>query len=164
MNQFLSDIIDAEIATLTRVVDAPIGPLGYGRDLSCVQDCDDKFSEVDPNTPTAIGQAILRRLDTPRGSNPDDKDYGLDVRGMLNRGLTLNQLNRIENEVHGEVIKDERVADAQVDVTVLSVASKRMRVSISITPMNPEVSDFKLVFAVTDAQVLLDTIEVVVDV
>lgn len=155
MNTTVANALAESIAGLVRVTDAPTGVLGYGRDKSCVTDCDAKFSEVDPNEKTAIGQALLRRLITPRGRVADDKDYGFDLRGYCNRGVTQRELAGLRGNIYSECLKDERVSS--VDVAVVQVANS-LTVTISVKPFDPNIQPFPLVFSVTSGEVLLATL------
>lgn len=160
MNDTVRSVIDAELAKITvRVQDPPTPPLGYGIDLSCVEDCDDAMSEVDPFSPVAVGQALIRRLITSRGSVLDDLDYGLDLRGYLNRGVTTSDLSSLATRIEGECLKDDRVLDVTATVTITALRSLRVALEVSLEA--PSGKSFNLVFAVTDAQVLINTLTLV---
>lgn len=152
------DFIDADIATLTRVVDAPDpNTLGYGTDLSCVTDCTADFAEVDPNSPVGIAEAVVRRLTCPRGANPDDPDYGLFLPGYCNRASTLRDLQDLNGQISNELRKDDRIDDLTITISQ-SPADRSLSVSVLITPADPQLTQFSLTFSVTDADVLIDTI------
>jgi hypothetical protein len=142
-NAIFDEAFAAETASLERIVDPPTGNLGYGRDLSCVLDLTHDVAEVDPMSPTAIGQAVFRRLMTARGNLPDDPDYGIDVRGMLNRGIPVQKLRDLAGQIRTEITKDVTIPEPGA----LSVA-------INITPEVPGVSPFDLTMALT-----ADTVE-----
>ncbi len=151
--------MQAEIATLTREVDPPDPALiSYGSDLDCVTDCTDDFAELDQNTPLAIAQSAIRRLDCPRGGNPDDADYGLYLPGYVNRGVEQNDLRELNGLINGELRKDDRISDLVVQLTYDATVSKSLSVAIQITPEDPNVAPFVFTFSVTDADVLLETI------
>lgn len=155
MNETLRAAIDAGLATLTRVMDAPTGALGYGTDISCTDDLTEPMRDVDPMNTEAIAQALLRRLDCPRGRLVDDADYGLDVRGYLNKGTTTAQLNALAGAVRNELEKDDRVAS----ITVQATASlDEISLSIRVVPVDVTLGVFSLTFAVTDAAVVLQEI------
>ncbi len=147
MSQTVLDAIDAEIALLSKTVATPTEPLGYGVELSCVLDADENLSEVDPMSPVGIGQATLRRLNTPRGMIADDRDYGVDVRGYCNRGVPVDELVALNGTIRLEVVKDDRIADVAVTVTI--PALNELNISIWITPMDPTLQPFALVLAAT---------------
>lgn len=163
MNETLAAALAENIAayaaaptTFVRKTPPEGAPLGYGRDLSCVEDIDAKASEVDPFTTTAIAQSLLRRFLTRRGSLSSDLNYGLDLRGLLNTGLTLGQLAAIPNELELECTKDERVKSATASVEYTQ-ASKSLRVSVSVEALDVSTS-FDFVFVVSSSSVLLEKI------
>lgn len=154
MSEIVLAAIAADIATLTREVETPTGELGYGVDLSCSSDITELADEVDAFSVTGIIQATVRRLTTPRGSLPDDPDYGLDVRGYLNRGTSTTDLLSMAGEIRNEVTKDDRVARASI--TVASPSLDRLSISVLVTPADPALGPFTLTLAVTSGAVLLE--------
>lgn len=156
MSKIVLDAIAADTATLTRLVPSPLEPFGYGTDLSCVEDVTEDLAEVDPFTVRAIGEALARRLTTPRGSLPDDPDYGLDVRGYCNRGVPITELQDLSGQIRGEVTKDDRVEDAAVTVTI--PARNQLHISVTVTPVDPSLGPFSLTFAVVNGQLTLESL------
>lgn len=155
-NQTVTDALAAELAELERVTVAPSEPLYYGRDLSCVTDCDALFSLTPPSqSPLVLAQAVTRRYLTPRGGLLDEADYGLDVRGYLNRGTVDTELRGLEARARLEALKDERVSDAEVEVT-FSADYRELSLTVRLTPVDTRTRPFSFVVSVTDAQVLLD--------
>jgi hypothetical protein len=152
----VTDSIAADIATLSRVVAVPTGALGYGTDLSCEMDLTSTIAEVDPFSVAAIGEAVVRRLSTPRGRLVDAPDYGFDIRGMLNRGTPVAQLQSLNDPIRSEVEKDDRIDSALVNASYLDQAT--LRVEITITAADPALGVFTLTLAVTDGAVLAETI------
>lgn len=155
---YLTDLIAAEVALIPVSDRAVPGPttLGYGIDLDCVMDVTATLDEVDPQSLTAIGQAIARRLITPRGNVADDQNYGLDLRAYCNRGVTVEELRSLSASVRGEAMKDARVADAKCDVTY---AGSRLIIKLAITPQDRS-GPFALVFFVTaDGIQLIESID-----
>lgn len=150
---------DTQLAELTaagRVVTVPVAPLYWGSDLSCVTDCDASFSELPgDNSALIVAQSSARRLITPRGAVLDDPDYGLDLRAYCNRGVTTQDLRALQTRCVAELVKDERVADVEVDVTY---AQSALRVQARITPADPSLAPFRFVFAVDTAAALLELI------
>jgi hypothetical protein len=134
----------------------PSGELGYGRDLSCVLDLTDDLAEVDPLSPVAIGEATLRRLLTARGSLPDHRDYGLDVRGMCNRGVPYSELRDLAGQVRNEISKDDRIESATVTVT--PQAGGQLDFAVRITPAVVGLTPFSLTFAVVSGQLTVEAI------
>lgn len=146
-NPVISAAIDADIATLERNVSVPTGPLGYGRDLSCVTDCTETFDEVDPQSPLAIAQALMRELTTEHGTLPDDPNYGYNVRAALNHGVTLASLQALSDRIKTQVARDDRVSSAECALNY-DQSTKRLRVTLDIVPTDARTHDFAFVFAV----------------
>jgi len=142
----LTDAINEQIALLPIVPRVAPTSLGYGTDLSCITDVTPNVDEVNPVSPTAIGQAVLRRLITPRGGVIDDHGYGFDLRAYCNHGVTNTDLRSIGARVRSECKKDDRVSDADVTMTYLD---RRLSVSILISPEDVARDDFALTFFVT---------------
>lgn len=150
--------IAAELSTLTREVDVPTGQLGYGTDLSCVLDVTPTLDEVDPMSRVAVAQAVIRSLITPRGAVLDAPDYGLDLRGMLNRGLTNTEIRALADQCRAEARKDDRVEDATVTMTYTD-STKTMDVRVVLQCVDPVLGTFDFVFAVTaDGAALIESI------
>jgi hypothetical protein len=154
MNPTLETSIDAYIARLSRRVKAPKPPLGWGVDLSCITDIDHQASEVRADSPTAIGQAVARRLITPRGMIADDLTYGFDVRGLCNTGVPSGKLAQLSSDIAAEARKDERVASVACECTY-SYATRALRVVLRILPIDA-LTDFTFVFSVVDGAVLVE--------
>lgn len=149
----------AVLATEPRMVPTPVpgAPLGYGTDLSCVTDVTADFAEVDPTSVRAIGEAIIRRLISKRGSVLDDPNYGTNVREWLNHPFGPDTLQTYRDAVVTETLKDDRVASATCAIA-LDLLTKRMRIGLRIEPANPTLRVFTLTFAVTDSAVLIESI------
>ena len=156
MNATLQTALDAYIADLDRVVDAPVSPFGYGTDLSCSSDLAANFGDVDPFTTLALGEALVRRLDCPRGQLLDDADYGIDLKGALNRGATRQALLALSGQIVAEMQKDDRVDSAIASVT-LSSDGTSLDVRLTISPIDSS-GTFSMTLAVTSAEVLLQEI------
>jgi hypothetical protein len=147
MSQIVFDAIDREMAKLEPLVHTPSGDLGYGVDLSCVMDADENLTEVDPMSPLGIGQATLRRLITPRGSLQDAPNDGIDIRSYCNHGVPADELRDLSGILRLESTKDDRIADAAVTVT--TPYANALHVDVRITPEDPALAAFSLVFAAT---------------
>jgi phage baseplate assembly protein W len=115
------------LALGTTVENTPAA-LGWGRDLSCVDDCDEHFTEVDPMSPQAVGESIERLLSTTHGkliadeelllAVGEDPDYGYNLHQLLHVGVTPLQI-RAHADLAAAAIKDndDRVASATVSIT-----------------------------------------------
>lgn len=119
------------------------GPFDGGDDVDC---------RVDHGRSLAIatgirnlGNALARRLTTPRGALLSDGGYGSDIRRYLNAGLTPALLERVKSEVAAEVSKDDRVQSPDVTVTVnTQQASLTIEIVSELAPGAP----FAFVFRV----------------
>ena len=86
-----------------------------GADINCASGLDPLFTLVSGRT--ALGQAIARRLQTPRGTLAwigDTADYGYDVRQHLNDDAP--DVAAIAAAVTDELSKDERVEGVRASV------------------------------------------------
>lgn len=130
--------------------------LGYGTDLRCSSDLTEQMEEIeDPFSTLALAEAIVRRLDCPRGQLVDDPDYGLDLRSMCNRGMTADALRALGGQVRAELLKDDRIDLLGVTVRPSSTG-KELRVELAVTPVDAHIGGFALTLAVTSAEVLLE--------
>ena len=118
----------------------------YGIDVSTIPDLDPVFALVSGRE--ALAQAIVRRLQTPRGALPFNPDDGLDVCGWLHEGRTATQLFRLRSAVEAEVLKDERVLSATCE-TSWAAGSEALTLRVGVEPvvgkaftLTASVSDF----------------------
>lgn len=70
----------------------------------------------------ALGEALLRRLITPRGTLLDDPTFGYDIRSRLNDGLTAADLAQLRALVVAECERDERVETVSAAVAIVGSA------------------------------------------
>lgn len=91
----------------------------FGTDVSLADDLDPTGRMVTGTR--LVGEAIYRRLTTPRGSLIDDPNYGMDVRLMLSRAATKRERDAIPKQLEMEIKKDERVQTATVTVKSLDL-------------------------------------------
>lgn len=158
---YITAEIDAlrALGAAVRVVDVPVGALGYGVDLAFLDDITPDAAELAPDSAEGIGQDLYHRLSTRRGGLPpgDDKDYGFDLVGALHKGHTAKELTLLAAQIKAECLKDDRVAELTVTVTP-SGGGRTLGVRLIVTPEDPAVGVFSLVLAVSDGGVLLDAI------
>jgi hypothetical protein len=157
MNDTMKAAIAAGFAELVPELPAPVEPFGYGTDLKCTIDVTEDLQETDPNSPEGIGEAIFRAWTTDRGENPDDPDYGRNVKRLLNRGMTRDELRAEAGLLRAEAEKDDRVADCVVTITQTD-GGRSLRIRGVVTPDDPRVSVFKMLVAVTNGAALLEEI------
>lgn len=155
MNSTLQAVIDAGLAAVDRHRDVPVEPFAYGSDLSCGEDLDPEMTEISGSSPRVLMQALMRRLDCPRGSLPDDPDYGISIRDMLNSGVAQAAIPKLEGSINSELSKDDRVALVKAEVKLLS--QFKIRVRIRVTPVDSSGS-FSLTLAITPDLVVLEEI------
>jgi hypothetical protein len=158
MSAIVKAAVAASIALVARERDAPVAPFGYGRDMSCTSDLAEDMGDVDPISVTALGEALMRRIDCPRGGMPDDPNYGIDIRGALNRGVTREEALSWRGRVRTEWLKDDRVLDAAVEIAWLSSDGREMSLVGIVTPADPALGKFSLTLALTSADVLIQEI------
>lgn len=154
MSALVKAAIDAELATIERIVDTPVAPFGYGSDISGAADLDEAMTEVDGFTTLALAQALVRRLDCPRGALLDDLDYGIDVRSFVNRPTTTAEINALAGQIRAELLKDDRVESLTVIVAPTPTGSA-MAISLSVLPVDARLGPFRLTLGVTSAELLI---------
>lgn len=161
-NEIVQALIDADVAALERVADAPSAPFGFGADIECVDDVHEDVREIDPTTAAgarkALGQDLYHRLITERGTIEDDRDYGLGIHRLLNKAVTQADLSELAGRIRLELEKDDRVDT--LTVRLAFTASGTVSISIRVTAEDPNVGGFELVLGSTgDRQVLLVAIQ-----
>lgn len=157
MNKTVRAALDADLATMTAVANPRAGAsdLGYGTDLSCVDDFAPDAREVDPTSRDALVEALIRQLTTPRGRVIDAPDYGYDLRGALNRATTDDALRALAGDIRNELTKDDRVSDVDVDVET-DAAHTALRVALHVEAVDPRLGEFAFVFVMTPDAVTLE--------
>jgi hypothetical protein len=159
MNDVVRKMIAAETAKLAREVRTPTGELGYGVDLKCREDLSPRLDEIDPNGLEGIGQDLFHRITTDRNTGAlaiDAPDYGINVARFLSMPTDQAALASYAGRVAAECRKDDRVD--RVEVTVTMRDSKNMRITIIVDPLDPELTTFTLIVAITSGAVLLEAI------
>lgn len=154
MNALVQTAIDAGVADLDRVLDAPVEPFGFGSDLSCDSDLTEEMVELDGDDVNLLVEACVRRLDCPRGGLPDDPDYGIDVRGMLNEGVPNYELATLGTRIRAELSKDDRIASVTASA-VMAPDGRELTIAISVVPFAASVGGFALTLSVTSAEVIV---------
>jgi len=87
----------------------------FGSDFSAITDIDAPLTVVDGTL--GLGQALLRRITTPRGALWYAPDYGIDVRAYIN---TTTDPRVIEQAIESELLNEERIDDVTATLTVVS--------------------------------------------
>ena len=120
-----------------------------GSDVSSLPDLD-PFLEIRTG-PAVLGEALARRLMTPRGSLFSDPSYGMDVRAWLHESLTPLWLLGLRQAIQTEVEQDERVLCA---LAQLRVKGRQLHVALEVqTAEGP----FSLTLSVNELTVALLT-------
>ncbi len=149
--------IAVELAKLTKLQDFPVEPFGYGSDIDGDFDLAPDLREVDGFSTLALAQAIVRRLDCPRGQLPDDKDYGIGLRQYLNRGTAADDIRRLGGEIRNEVLKDDRIDRLTVTVRPNETGSILI-LELAVQPFSAELGVFTLTLSATSSQILIEEI------
>jgi len=103
----------------------------YGSDLSCTDDCDPLFLEVDGTTPLIVAQSAWRSITSPRDSIPDAKGRGLDVRTFARRAATTSEAQSWAAQIRAELEDDDRIE--ALDVSIVQTSVDTWEISISGT-------------------------------
>lgn len=149
----------ATAGTEMRIVRVSDPPLFYGVDLVCIDELTDDLQETDPTSAASLAQDVFHRLNTQRGTLPDDPDYGYDLAGALNRGVTAQEIAGIQGNARQEILKDDRLTEAVVIVAAAQTADgNTYHVHITLTPAASN-QTFSLIVAVTDGVALLTAIQ-----
>ena len=150
----------------------PTGTLGFGTDLSVAPvnlasgvpdpsltiDFTHDFAEVDPNSPVAVAQAVYRRLTTNRNilkTLNDSPDYGIDIVGFLQKGLTPKEIQSISGKVKSELLKDDRIDPSTLEVSVTTPDAQTLEIDIQGTTTT---GPFSLVLSIDNAGSVLKAI------
>ena len=104
-----------------------------GSDLSAIYDLTPNMAEVSGRT--CLVQNLCRRLTTPRGGLIYDLNYGYDLTGFINAGLTPEQVAAIQPTIVAEMLKDQRVLAAKA--TVQWVGLDQVAAAATGTVANP---------------------------
>lgn len=120
-----------------------------GSDLYCIDDIDPALSVVSGND--CLGQALARRISTPRLGLFYDADYGIDARRYLGRAVNPNVTS---SAVENECMKDERLEDITVGVEFDSDGEPPDNLSITLQCTNDE-GPFELTVLIGDLTVEL---------
>ncbi len=79
----------------------------YGTELSCVNDIASDGRMVSGFA--VVAEALVRRLQTPRGRLIGDPNYGMDLRQYINADMSPRDIVGLRAAVSAECAKDDRV-------------------------------------------------------
>lgn len=99
-----------------------MGIQGFGTDLDNSVEGPDGLPGLSPMLEvvtgnTLLAQALMHRLETPRGGLLDDPNYGYDLRALANESITTTKLFGTQRAIATELAKDERVTSVQVSLS-----------------------------------------------
>ena len=120
----------------------------YGTTLSCAFDLDAMGAQS--SGLTALSDALVRRITTPRGRLLTDPNYGYDIQGELNDDVTTQQVGQIASNMDQEFLKDQRVFASSTTVALNADGSLDTSSSIQ-SALGP----FSLVLAVSNVTVAI---------
>ena len=66
----------------------------------------------------SLGQRLIRRLFSQRGSHPLDEEYGTDIKGWLGRNFTADEVNVFETAAEIECEKEVLVLSVECSISV----------------------------------------------
>lgn len=98
----------------------------YGSDFAGVEDLDPNLTVVEG--PAAVAVAVARRFLTPAGGLFYDRNFGFDVRRLLN--APIRSIPELTFRLQAEARKDQRVEDADVRVVR---AQEALYIGITLT-------------------------------
>ena len=151
--------IASELALLEQLVPFPEEPFLYGSDISGDTDLDPTLAEVSGDTTLALAQALFRRLDCPRGENPDDTNYGIGLRQFLNEGVIASDIRQLAGQINVELLKDDRVDSLTVRVADAGDGTGRvLDITIRVVPIDRTLGPFTLTLNASSAELLLEAI------
>lgn len=118
----------------------------FGLDVSTYPDLDLSFAPL--SGLQVLAQALVRRLETDRGTLVYAPDYGIGIRSWLNESVTARRIEELVALVEGECLADERIGAVAVKAVWLP-ASSSLQLTIAITPADGVTPPFQLVVAVS---------------
>lgn len=106
-----------------------------------------------------VGQALYRRLTTPRGAlqgGDEEAAYGFDVAGYVGAVGTAVSINALPGLVRGEILKDDRVLDCTVEA---AIDGESVIIACSVDLVD-EGESFDLTLSVAGGEVTLQALQV----
>jgi hypothetical protein len=154
--RFDAELPGTTLAGLSQQCQTPEA-VGFGSDTVC--DTDVHPTEMDdPTSSQTVALANWRRLQTPHGFLDlidDDKDYGFDCEGLLQKPLTPDDITRMSDTIEAQIMRDPRNASCVCTVVQL-YRPDGLRISLAGTTKTGALWD--LTAALTNAGLLLESI------
>jgi hypothetical protein len=155
--QFDAEMPGTTLAGLSQQCQTP-DAVGFGADTVC--DTDIHPAELDdPYSPQTVALANWRRLQTPLGFLDlieDDKNYGFDCEGLLQKALSPDDITRMSDTIEAQILRDPRNASCACRVQKFD-RPDGLRISLGGTTRTGET--WSLVAALTNAGLLLEAID-----
>ncbi len=123
----------------------------YGQDVSTFPDLDVTGRTI--SGARCVAECTLRRLTTEEGTLDYDRDFGRDIRDLLNADVTPKEIRREEIRVANEIEKDERVLRADVTMT-LDEQKQTLTIRVGGELVDAESFDFVLAITAVSAEIL----------
>jgi len=114
----------------------------FGTDLSCQQDFTPLMTSV--SGVMCLIEALIRRLETPRGTLIGDSDYGYYVTGEIDDDVDQADIARIAALIDAEFLKDQRV------LATATAASFASGVLITTSKITTAAGPFSLVLTIAE--------------
>ena len=108
----------------------------YGMDLSCTDSVEVSRYVAGVEL---VGQALYRRLITPRGTLPGGDEaqaYGIDLPGLIGSIPTESLLASLPSRIKNECLKDPRVQSVSVLIEVSGTLLVEISIAIDVTLQN----------------------------
>ena len=97
-----------------------------------------------------LGQAAYHRITTPRGSNLDAPDAGIDITEFLHKGMTETERAEVPNLIRQEILDDPRFSGVETTMAEQwTTEGITWTISIRVTPTDS--GPFDLVCSVEQA-------------
>lgn len=136
-------------ASVNPITQNATGGADLGQDVSCFSGLDPSFTLV--GGLANLGQALLHRLQTPRGGLFYDSNYGTDIRAYCNDTITAEKIAQVAAAVQAECVKDERVEACSASVN-FDFTTKTLNIGLTgSTSSGP----FQFILAVTSVTIEL---------
>lgn len=124
------------------MIGSTANPNPYGVDIRCQDDMDPYFPLI--GGIQVLAQDLYHSITSKPGSVPG-RPNTIDVRQMLNQGITQSDLQTIQAAMSSVLQDDERVKQAQVTLA-FDQATEKLKVNAVIVPLNPQQSAQPFVF------------------
>lgn len=154
MSVLVKAAITEKLLALNATSTIPSAPFGYGSDIWGESDLSPQMEEIS-ETALVVAQYAVRRLGTPKGTLPDDPNWGIDLSTYCNRPTTWRELASLESEIESELLDDDRVDQVRAQVSS-SGDGVSLSVRLLIVPEDPNSKSFTLTLSVSPIEILIE--------